>query len=436
MAAMTTEQTGPALPPEGASIRPRQLRRRTTDRVIGGVAGGVADYLNVDPLLPRVGFAGLMVFGGAGLVLYVVAWLLMPAQGRHDSIAQSWIAPLSERLGTRGTALLIVASVILAGLWVMGQSQACYEDLENPGNVYCRSTGFDWLPLQEPSDQRNALIAVAVITAGVLVLRWREGFNQPGAAPGAGVAQAAAPSAGLTATTAPGAVAAAAAETAPWTPGLFTAASGAAWPAATPRPRSPLGWFVVAAALVAIGLSGIVDAASGLDVGLAQYFGAAILVLGVGLVVGAWWGRARLLILLALLLLPVAATAAFIPVPLEGGVAEQAFEPTTVGELRPEYRLTGGDMRIDLTGLRSSGDPITLDASVGVGRLVVVIPDGARLALDARVSGGRLSLFGNRQTGTGLADRIERPGGSGPDLVLRLEAGLGEVRVESASSGG
>jgi hypothetical protein len=203
-----------------------------------------------------------------------------------------------------------------------------------------------------------------------------------------------------------------------------------------PRPRSPLGWFVVAAALVAVGLLGIVDTASGLDVGLAQYFGAALLVLGVGLVVGAWWGRARLLILLALLLLPVAATAAFIPVPLEGGFAEQAFGPTTVGELRPEYRLTGGDMRIDLTGLPAAGGPITLDASVGVGRLVVVIPDGARLALDARVSGGRLSLFGNRQTGTGLADRIERPGRSGPDLVLRLEAGLGEVRVESASGGG
>src|SRR3989337_383835 len=59
----------------------RLLRRRTSDRVIGGVAGGLGDYFNIDPLLVRIGFVGLMIFGGAGLVLYVVAWLLIPAHG-------------------------------------------------------------------------------------------------------------------------------------------------------------------------------------------------------------------------------------------------------------------------------------------------------------------------------------------------------------------
>ena len=60
----------------------RHLRRRTNDRVIGGVAGGLGDYFNVDPLLIRIGFVGLIIFGGAGLVLYLVAWLLVPAEGQ------------------------------------------------------------------------------------------------------------------------------------------------------------------------------------------------------------------------------------------------------------------------------------------------------------------------------------------------------------------
>src|SRR5688572_5620991 len=57
---MTTEQ----------QTTPRTLRRRSDDRVIGGVASGLGDYLNVDPLLIRIGFVGLMLFGGLGLRLY------------------------------------------------------------------------------------------------------------------------------------------------------------------------------------------------------------------------------------------------------------------------------------------------------------------------------------------------------------------------------
>ena len=74
--AMTSE------PSERTGAPPRLLRRRTSDRVLGGVAGGLGDYFNIDPLLVRIGFVGLMIFGGAGLVLYVVAWLLIPAEGQ------------------------------------------------------------------------------------------------------------------------------------------------------------------------------------------------------------------------------------------------------------------------------------------------------------------------------------------------------------------
>src|SRR6266542_5969129 len=69
---------------ERTDAQPHLLRRRTTDRVLGGVAGGLGDYLNIDPLLIRIAFVGLMIFGGAGLVLYVAAWLLIPTEGQDS----------------------------------------------------------------------------------------------------------------------------------------------------------------------------------------------------------------------------------------------------------------------------------------------------------------------------------------------------------------
>jgi len=94
-------------------------------------------------------------------------------------------------------------------------------------------------------------------------------------------------------------------------------------------------------------------------------------------------------------------------------------------------------MWLDLSHLRTGSQPITIAASVGIGRLVVVISDDARAEIDARVDGGRLSLFDRDHTGTSLVDRIERAGrAGGPSLMLTLQAGLGSVRVQRAAEEG
>ena len=87
---MTTEQPR-------ATQSPRLLRRRATDRVIGGVAAGIADYLNIDPVLVRAVFVGLVIFGGAGLVLYLGAWLLIPVEGPRRVAAGAGPAALRTR---------------------------------------------------------------------------------------------------------------------------------------------------------------------------------------------------------------------------------------------------------------------------------------------------------------------------------------------------
>ena len=63
--------------PEG----PKRLTRSRSDRVVGGVCGGLGRYFNVDPIFFRIGAVALVFIGGAGLLLYLAALLLVPSEG-------------------------------------------------------------------------------------------------------------------------------------------------------------------------------------------------------------------------------------------------------------------------------------------------------------------------------------------------------------------
>lgn len=56
------------------------LFRSRTDRVIGGVAGGIARSLHSDPAIVRIIFAILVIFGGGGLLLYLILWIAIPEE--------------------------------------------------------------------------------------------------------------------------------------------------------------------------------------------------------------------------------------------------------------------------------------------------------------------------------------------------------------------
>lgn len=61
---------------------PRKLYRSRNQRMVAGVCGGLAEYLNVDATLIRVIFLVLAVFGGSGLVIYLAMWILVPDAGK------------------------------------------------------------------------------------------------------------------------------------------------------------------------------------------------------------------------------------------------------------------------------------------------------------------------------------------------------------------
>jgi phage shock protein PspC (stress-responsive transcriptional regulator) len=83
--------------PPGPAVRP-PLRRSGTDRMIGGVCGGLTEYSGIDALLWRVGFIGLTVAGGAGILIYLILWVFMPSGPMRPGEQPSPVEQLVGRL--------------------------------------------------------------------------------------------------------------------------------------------------------------------------------------------------------------------------------------------------------------------------------------------------------------------------------------------------
>lgn len=68
------------------NTQPKRLERSRSDQMISGVCGGLAQYLNLDPALVRLVCAGIILFSGVGFIGYIIAWVVIPEEGR-ESIA-------------------------------------------------------------------------------------------------------------------------------------------------------------------------------------------------------------------------------------------------------------------------------------------------------------------------------------------------------------
>src|SRR5262245_66522061 len=94
--------------------------------MLAGVSGGLAEYLEIHPAIFRVGFVVLTLLGGAGILIYLAAWLVIPDEGKDDSIATAALRNRRDRPWPLiGVGLLAVAGAILlsrATLWPDGDS--------------------------------------------------------------------------------------------------------------------------------------------------------------------------------------------------------------------------------------------------------------------------------------------------------------------------
>ncbi|MCA1692351.1 MAG: LiaF-related protein, partial [Actinobacteria bacterium] len=179
----------------------------------------------------------------------------------------------------------------------------------------------------------------------------------------------------------------------------------------------------------------LLDSGGVLSVSLVTGLALALLVTGGALVVGAWRGRARWLIPLGLFLGVALMGASVIDVPIGGGVGERLYRPASLAEVSSPYRLGAGELTLDLRDLDLSGSTTTVVASVGVGEILVIVPYGPSVDVDAELGVGELHLLGRHWEGLGVDRRVvDRGVEGGGRLILRIEAGAAEVEVRRASA--
>jgi len=447
-----------AAPPAGGATAPRgRLVRRTGNKVIAGVAGGIADYLGIQPVLVRIAFVVLTFFGGLGALLYVVGWLLIPSAGASESIGLAAARRPAGPSTYIGIVLVIVAVGILASAF------------SDPAVVW----------------------AVALIAFGIFL--FQRGQEQPAPPPG----QPAGPAPPAPDATAPGRLAEPqpyrlaepqpyqlaepqpyqlaepqpaspaappswSASTAPTEPRAWEPPAPAgppawgpppAWrtepaPAPPPPPRRSqrrrafLGPLTFGVALVVTGLATVLDNLGVVELTLGRALALFLTVIGLGLLVGGWWGRAWGLIPVGLLLIPVVAVASLADSePLSGGFGERHWQPQSPAEVRPVYRLAGGELIVDLRRVRFDPGSTPVEASLAAGRLLVVVPDEVTADVRGRAGLGNLDLFesGDEDWGVQVDSSVTQPptkapkAGAAPTVRLDLHVGYGLVEVRRAS---
>jgi phage shock protein PspC (stress-responsive transcriptional regulator) len=111
----TTETT------ETPAAPTKELHRSRDDRILAGVAGGLGRYFDIAPTFFRVGFAVLTLVGGAGILLYVAAALVIPNEGEKDSIASEALRRHRERpwllVGVALVGIAFVSLMAQADFW-------------------------------------------------------------------------------------------------------------------------------------------------------------------------------------------------------------------------------------------------------------------------------------------------------------------------------
>lgn len=151
-----------ALPRWEAPVRTR-LYRSETDRMIAGVAGGLAEYFDIDPIWARLIFVLLTVASGVGILIYIVLWIIMPPESRVGAHPSSAARENVEEMGQRARELGKEMRATFRG------GQATTEQQEQPE----QAVGTEAYYRDRPPRRRGGagfVIGIILVILGVIFL--------------------------------------------------------------------------------------------------------------------------------------------------------------------------------------------------------------------------------------------------------------------------
>ena len=425
----TEQQSGPTEGPHDRLLTDlRALRRAREGRVIAGVCAGVGRHVQVDPVVLRVVLVVLTLFGGVGVLLYGAGWILMPSDDDERSI-------IEQQLGRRNNGSpdrsILIGGLIVLGLVVMSVPW----------------WGFPW--------HVPTLLILSLLALVALIRRGSDHGGNPAAPtpdPAAGPDGAATYVPG---TYVPGTLSgsAPAGTFATMRDASVPAPDGPAepvrsWRSSEPAPAAfwdqpdPLGleiaeiqldevpegwtpppppvrrepkrrsWLLAGTLLAATLMLMVVAATDGShDVPYSAYVAAPLGVVGLGLILGTWFGRTRALmalgILLALALVPVTASQSW-----TDESVDMTIRPVSVGGIQPSYDFGAGGLVLDLSELTFPEDrQVSTSVDMGAGDVTILLPRDVDAHIAADVGLGEVVLFGGRYRGVAPPPAAEEESG-------------------------
>ena len=391
---------------------PRTLQRSATDRTVLGVCGGFAEYYGLDPLVVRIAVAVLALFGGLGIVLYLAGAAWLPEPGDTSPITSS-----------RRLPMLVIA--IIAALVIL------------PGAVFPFGDGAGFL------------VAAAVVVLIVLLAQRQrpappppvippehiQPVPQPTEAPEMSDTSAAPfPESGGYAST-------------PY-PQMTYAPPPPTYPPApkAPRARSYLGAVTLCVALIWFGTAWALNAADATSMSAVTIFGVSLAILGAGILIGAWIGRARWLVLLALPLSLMVWGLAAVPEGVRlgeagdwvaAGIGETDFQPVSATDDAFEWGFGSASLVVSDWEAYADDGLSDITASVGIGELVISVPDDWNVVVNAEVGLGSIRSEGVQLAdGPGLEEVLtfESATAGAPRMSIDATVDLGEIRIITTDS--
>jgi phage shock protein PspC (stress-responsive transcriptional regulator) len=427
--------------------RPRRPRR---GRKIAGVASGIANRYRIDPVLVRVAFVVGAIFGGAGVLLYLLGWLFLPEQDDETSPIESLLGKGRSSTSTGFTLLLGVIMVPVLGWFFSGSFTGSFSSwmslLVMGGLLFLlhQSRGHvtPVTPIV-PATPQNTAAPTSPPTMPMY-----PPMPTPWAPPQSWAPAAAAtpPPAGAPVDMPPAASMPLPQPTAPpaWDP---LGAAPFAWDLpepSVPEPEEPeepvkrrkprvatatLGITLVAVAGLAI--AGNAWASPGRWVSAQHVVGVVLAIVGLGLVFGAFLRAGRGLIALAVPLSVVGMGLTVISPSGYHGLGNLEAQPLTTAAVEHSYTRSVGDVELDLSALPATGS-VNTDVRTDVGNVTVIVPKDADVNLSCHVGAGNAECLGTNVSGAdkAVASRDDFGADGEGGLRIRLTASVGTGNVE------
>jgi hypothetical protein len=201
-------------------------------------------------------------------------------------------------------------------------------------------------------------------------------------------------------------------------------------PPPAPARSFPVGRLLAGAFLVVLGIGWLLETLDVVHLDWDAILPVALILVGLTLGYSAWRGQARGgLIALGIVLTGILTIGTVVDIPFGGGVGDRTERPSSTAAVPGRYELAMGKLTIDLTRLPTQGtEQITVKARVGLGQLVVLVPESVSPPVHAKVGMGDVQVFDQEEGG--IAVDLDVAGEQGASYRLELSVGMGQVQVQ------